>query len=260
MTSPEPGGPPIEVVGHRGAAGLHPGNSRAAFEVALACGVDRIECDIQRAADGTLVVVHDESVRLLNGGRRRVRDASVAELRDSLPGFVTLDDLAALVGDRTPLLLDLKCPGYEREIGDAIARFRWTDSAVVSSTHARSLRRLRTRFPTLRLGLSTGHLATSTPTALGRRLVRLLLRRLLPVGLPVVLRSIGATDAMLQHHVASPPLVARLRAEGRRVNVWTLNTPEAIERAVALGVDSITSDRPDLARCLVGSSQRAEMG
>lgn len=247
---------PIEIVGHRGAAAYHPGNSRAAFETAIALGVDRIECDVQPAADGTLVLIHDAEITTVDGRRRRVRELTIAELRRSLPGLVTLDELAALAAGRA-LLLDLKRPGYEAALIAAIERHGWAETAVVSSTDVRSLRRLRAASPTLRLGLSTGHWATSAPTRCGRRLVRVAFRRFLPRLLPAVLAIAGASEAMLQHHVVTPTLVARLHARGRRANAWTVNEPDDLDRVVAAGVDSVTSDRPDLARRIVAAANRS---
>ena len=50
---------PVRVVGHRGAAGLAPENTLAAFARALDTGVDGIEMDVHLSADGQLVVHHD---------------------------------------------------------------------------------------------------------------------------------------------------------------------------------------------------------
>jgi len=47
------------VIGHRGAAGLAPENTLAAFSKALDIGVDGVELDVQLSADGIAVVHHD---------------------------------------------------------------------------------------------------------------------------------------------------------------------------------------------------------
>lgn len=49
----------IDVQGHRGARGLAPENTLAAFERALEVGVDTLELDIGITADGVAVVAHD---------------------------------------------------------------------------------------------------------------------------------------------------------------------------------------------------------
>jgi len=237
----------IEVVGHRGAAAYHPGNSRPSVETALSLGVDRIEGDVRRAADGTLVLVHDEQVSLPDGRRRPVEQLSTDDLRQALPGFLTLDEWGELIADRVPLLIDVKRPDFEERLSAAIGRRGWAASAVVSSTDARTLRRLRAAHPSIRLGLSTGHWASTTPAVLGRA-AGAALRLLLPVLLPTVLRLTGATEAMLHHRVATRRLVARIRGGGRRVYVWTVNEPSEVRRVAALGVSGITSDRPDMVR------------
>lgn len=241
-------GRPIEVVGHGGAGAVHPGNSRASIETALTMGVDRIECDVQLAADGALVLVHDDAVPLPDGGKRLVRRATTAELRTLLPGLLTLDDLVEVTMGRAPLLLDVKRAGYEADVVAAIRRHGLAGTASLSSTYLSTLHRLRAAFPTMRLGLSTGHLAGGDPISPWRTVARWGLRLLVPLPLFASLRLVGATEAMLQHRVATVPLVTALHAGQWQVNVWTVDRPEAIRRAIALGVDGIISNRPDLVR------------
>ena len=47
------------IVGHRGAAGLAPENTLAAFRKACELGVDAVELDVFLTADSTIVVHHD---------------------------------------------------------------------------------------------------------------------------------------------------------------------------------------------------------
>jgi glycerophosphoryl diester phosphodiesterase len=47
------------IIGHRGAAGLAPENTLAAFARAIDLGVDGVELDVQLSADGEVVVHHD---------------------------------------------------------------------------------------------------------------------------------------------------------------------------------------------------------
>ena len=50
------------IIAHRGASGLRPENTLAAFERAIQLGSDGIEFDIQLTADGIIVVHHDYNV------------------------------------------------------------------------------------------------------------------------------------------------------------------------------------------------------
>lgn len=240
-----------EVIGHGGAGADHTPNSEAAIRAALASGVDRIELDVLASGDGVLVLAHDATIAIGSGRRRAVDSLSLAELRAHEPELLTLDEAATLVGGRVPLLLDAKRAGYEDLLSAAISDHGWTGTATVSSTYALSLWRLRRRFPGLRLGLATGHWAGSTPTAPLRAAVTAALRLLAPMPLLAAMKSIGATDTMLHHQVATAPLVADFQRRGYRVNLWTVDHPGAIERANAFGADGIISNRPDLVRRLV---------
>ena len=48
----------MRLFGHRGASAVCPENTRAAFEWAFRHGAAGVECDLQRLADGTIVVLH----------------------------------------------------------------------------------------------------------------------------------------------------------------------------------------------------------
>lgn len=87
----EMAGKPL-VIGHRGAAGLLPENTLAAFRRGCELGVDAIELDVLVSADGELVVHHDfrlkpEIARAADGGwiasgaPPAIKDLSLAQLR-----------------------------------------------------------------------------------------------------------------------------------------------------------------------------------
>lgn len=58
-----------------------PENSRAALEHCVLLGVDMMELDVRRAADGTLVVIHDASVERTTNGHGKVADLTLAQLQ-----------------------------------------------------------------------------------------------------------------------------------------------------------------------------------
>lgn len=55
--------PKTVIIGHRGAAGLAPENTLAAFSKAIASGADGVELDVLLSADGELVVHHDFALK-----------------------------------------------------------------------------------------------------------------------------------------------------------------------------------------------------
>lgn len=100
----------IMVIGHRGAAGLAPENTLAAFAAALDMGVDAVELDVHLTRDGILVVYHDftlkpETTRTPDGEwldmwtGLAIRDLSLAELKTYDVGRLDPDSFYA---DRYP--------------------------------------------------------------------------------------------------------------------------------------------------------------
>jgi glycerophosphoryl diester phosphodiesterase len=237
----------IEIVGHGGAGDFFPGNSRESVEQALKIGVDRIEIDVQRSADGELVLVHDDQF-VVNGRKMPTDEITTSQFRRLLPGLLTLDELVTLNTSKVALLLDVKMPGYEPELIAAIRRHGLSGTASASSTHGIVLKRLKQAFPEMRLGLSTGHMATGIPIRPGRYLMSRALRFLTPRPLVVAMRGFGATETMIQHRVCTERLVRVVHDSGRKVNVWTVDRPEQMRRFIAMGVDGIISNRPDLVR------------
>jgi glycerophosphoryl diester phosphodiesterase len=53
----------IDIIGHRGAAGLVPENTLSAFERACEIGVDAIELDVLLTAGGNIIVHHDYALK-----------------------------------------------------------------------------------------------------------------------------------------------------------------------------------------------------
>jgi glycerophosphoryl diester phosphodiesterase len=80
------------VIGHRGAAGILPENTLAAFRRACELGVDGVELDVLVSADGELVVHHDFKLKpeiartsggawVPSGSQPAVKDLTLAQLK-----------------------------------------------------------------------------------------------------------------------------------------------------------------------------------
>ena len=59
----EPPAKKIDIIGHRGAAGLRPENTLSAFQRACEIGVDAIELDVLSTADNNVIVHHDYTLK-----------------------------------------------------------------------------------------------------------------------------------------------------------------------------------------------------
>ncbi len=126
-------------VGHKGADHVAPGNTADSFRAALEHGVDMIEFDVLRVPDGRLVLAHD------------YEDAAE---REPLTLDEGLDHLAGPEYGHLQLDVDLKLPGYEREVVDGLTRRGLAERSLVSTMYVESLDRLGELSPGLRRGWS----------------------------------------------------------------------------------------------------------
>ena len=221
-------------VGHKGADGLVPGNTRASFDAALGAGVDMIEFDVlAEPGTGRLVMAHDgehlRGAESLEEGLRHVAD-------DSFAG-VELD-------------VDLKLPGYEAEVVAALRRFGLARRGVISTQYRESLAALRAIDPGLRIGWSVPRARRDyTETwwsALTARGLLAVGRRVLPRQAAAALRR-GRCDALMAHwRLVTPALARAVAAAGGELYVWTVDDSAEIRRVAGLGVAGIISNDPRL--------------
>lgn len=68
------------VIAHRGASGLAPENTLAAFKTAIALGADGVEMDVQLSADNRVVVMHDARVNRTTNATGNVADFTANHL------------------------------------------------------------------------------------------------------------------------------------------------------------------------------------
>ena len=221
----------MKRVGHKGAHLIAPGNTAASFEAALDAGVDMIEFDVLRLRDGRIVLAHDYE----DAARREPMT-----LEEGLDHFAT-DAYAGVELD-----VDMKLPGYEREVVDGLAARGLTDRTLISSHYLDSLDLVPEG---IRRGLSVPRVKrdyTKSPLAPAAYAVARYVRARLPRRMAALARA-GRIDAVMAHWLlASRALVERMRAEGGEVYVWTVDDPKRIERIAALGVDGLITNDPRL--------------
>jgi glycerophosphoryl diester phosphodiesterase len=225
---------PLKRVGHKGADLVAPGNTIESFEAALRAGIDMIEFDVLRLRDGRLVLAHDP---------REAASRKPVTLDDGLEHF------AGEAYGSVELDVDLKAPGYEREVVEGLERHGLTDRALVSSTYLESMDRLGEIAPGLRRGWSIPRARrdyTKSVLAPGAYALMRLGRAILPTRAGAMLRA-GRFEAVMVHWLlVSRRLVATVHGAGGQVYVWTVDDGRRIERLAALGVDAVITNDPRL--------------
>lgn len=230
------------VYGHRGFSAAAPMNTLAAFELAAEVGADGVELDVQLSHDGHAVVIHDFAVDATTDGSGPVSDFTLAQLRELDAGawfgpqwrgarIPTLAEVFDAVGRRMLINVEIKTlphqdDGIEQIVADDIRGAGMEARVLVSSFNPFALQRFRAIMPRVPLG------------------------RLTFSGMPAEWRAQWrGIDCEALHPGQDEVDEAFMRAArtgGHLVNTWTVNDAQRARELLALGVDGIVSDRPDL--------------
>ena len=73
-----------------------------------------------------------------------------------------------------------------------------------------------------------------------------------PQAVAEAVKALGVEYIGINHIYLSKTLYQELRSQGLGVGAWTVNDEETMKKIAALGVDFITSDRPDLLATTLG--------
>ena len=243
-------------IGHKGADALVPGNTIASFEKAVEVGVDVIELDVLWTEDGhpsiapgkrsELVVAHDWHAA-----------AAADERGERLTFEAALEAFTRPPLDRVVVNLDIKLPGRDYEVFDAVRRHRLIERTTISTMEISTVKKLGQlkREDEIRSGLGLGWTVPKvTRDWLGMPKV---IRPALAMGLASVrIRMPGQVRRGFQglevdsvwafFGVVTPRLVETVHDAGKKLNVWTVDDPQRIESLIELGVDGICSNDPRL--------------
>jgi len=225
-------------VGHKGADLLVPGNTCESFDAALAAGVDMIEFDVlcERAdGSGQLLLAHDGEG--LRSGRAVTLADGAAHLASPAFAGVEFD-------------VDLKLPGYELRVLEALRQVGLAGRSLISSTYPESLDRIRAADPTVRIGWSVPRARRDYTagwlTLLPALAVLAAYRQQLPGRASQALIA-GRFDAIMAHwRLVTPALVTAVRDGGGELYAWTVDDARVISALAALGVDGIITNDPRL--------------
>ncbi|OGQ97457.1 MAG: hypothetical protein A2284_15925 [Deltaproteobacteria bacterium RIFOXYA12_FULL_61_11] len=225
-------------IAHRGASTLAPENTLTAFHLAVVCGADMIELDVQRTIDGELVVFHDHHVSRLTNGHGLVVRQTLANLRrlsircEQIP---TLQEVLERFSGHLGLNIELKARGTAAAVAALLAR--WPSPArrdevppyLVSSFLYTELRDPVLRASGLPLAVLTSKVTRTTLA---------------------VATELGAWSVNCSLRALEPTTVDRVHAAGFRLLVYTVNEPADLQRCMDLGVDGLFTDHPERLRSL----------
>ena len=247
-----------QVVAHRGSSHVNAEHTLAAYVAALDEGAEGLECDVRLTADGHLVCVHDRWVDRTANARGPVSTMDLADLNELdfaawKHPWADFDDEAPEIDEETrkvlttrrlmettadyarpvDLAIETKHPTryaglVERRLVELLESFGWAgknSAARVMSFSLVALNRVKKLAPDLDTVLLVDHLYSwqVSKTLMGEDWV------------------VGPGIDLLREN---PSFGRKLHRRGRRIHVWTVNTPQDLDLCVDLGVEAVITDRP----------------
>lgn len=255
------------IVAHRGASFDAPENTLAAFNLAWQKNADAIEGDFRLTKDGQIVCVHDKTTERTAPGHRSlvVAETSFDELETLDVGtwksetyrgekIPTLAEVLATVPKGKKIFVEIKC-GVEIAVPlqAALKASKLEDSQIVIiSFNEDVIKVCREQMPQYQANWLTAYSNENAEQTWQPTPAQVLQR----------LQDSQATGlgSQLNLTVVTPELVNQVKAiQASKAklgfHVWTVDDPQQVIAACELGVDSITTNRPEVVRNVVAKHQ-----
>ena len=250
----------VDEIAHRGSSFEQPENTLAAVREGIDDKVDFVEIDVQRTADGEIVLMHDTSLRRTTDVEQvfpdrapwTVADFTYAELLQLDAGSWKGQEFAGeqiptlaeavreLRSSRSGLLLEVKSPALYPGIGPDIADVLADEPGYLTSAVAGERLVVQSfdwdfmaEFDALLPQVPAGLLGAPTTAQLPEL-------------------STWADQINPHHSAVTSDYVAAVHAQGMTMNTWTVDDPAIMRRVIDLGVDGVITNQPDVLAEVLG--------
>lgn len=238
------------IIGHRGYPARFPENTLASFEGAILAGCDMIELDVTLTRDRKVIVIHDDTLDRTTNGKGPVRFHRLEEIRRldagswfdprfAMERVPELGEVLELTRNRCLVNIEIKASAFEagsppdaveHQVVELVKGSGTMEWVIVSSFDWRMLQRIAAmEHPPALAGISN--------QGADRRMVDRLL----------------AMEAFSWHprfSALTPAQVALVHAANIKVFPWTITTRKEAEKLLAMGVDGLICNDPEVLRTL----------
>lgn len=240
-------------IAHRGFSGKYPENTMLAFEKAIEAAADGAELDVHFTKDGEIVVIHDERIDRTTDAKGFVVDFTYEELSkfDASAGFAgvygfnkipTLREYFELVKPVDGFITNIELktseneyPGIEKAVMELIDEFQLEDRIIISSFNHYSVMRAKAVNPRIQCGF----LESSWIYNFGEY---------------TKTRNVECVHP--RFNSLNEESVAEIKSNSIRINTWTVNEEEDVERLYNLGIDAVITNFPDMAKRVIDNMKK----
>lgn len=231
----------MRLVGHKGADLIAPGNTLESFRAAVEAGVDTIEFDVIWLRDAHLPLEQRSPLVIAH-------DWAAAAARTPLTLPEALDAFLEPPLDQVEIDLDIKLPGREEDVVEAILERGLLDRAMISTNEMHTLKRVLELEPKLRRGWTYPKARrdyTKQPWAKPALQAALYGMRLQLPGLAAEkLPQFDVFAMWVYHPLVSAKLARICKLAGVELIAWTVDDEARMRKLVDMGVDGLVSNDP----------------
>lgn len=250
---------PIGLIAHRGAAGLAAENTLTAFRIGIAFNSDFIEMDVHLTKDGVPIIMHDPTIDRTTDGKGRITDLTLADLgrfsthstsqsyREPIPTLAQVLDLAKSksIQVEVAIMVDAdgkRYPGIEQKVLDALVAGGMLDRARILAFEFDTLKQVRAIRPHARTIALMSADNFRAPAGMN------------PLDPAAIIAGVSpfSDGISVSKDSLSVKLVEAAHDRGLLVGVWTVDSEADMQKFIGMGVDSITTDRPDVLKKTLG--------
>lgn len=229
----------VKVIAHRGGSSLAPENTLAAFKKAIDVKADYFELDVQLSSDDSLMIMHDNTVDRTTNGTGAISSMTYAKLRtfdagskfssayagEKIPTLAEALQTARNSANNIGVVVEIKStdPTLPAKTVKMIQDWKMTSRVIVSSFYLDQLTQVKTIDPTIKVQV----FATVTNAVIDQM---------------TAIKGEWVGDG----GTPTKELLAYSHSKNIQYNCWTINTASQMVQLIALGVDAITTDYPDV--------------
>ena len=243
------------VIAHRGGRSLGPENTVYTFKRAVELGTDVLEMDLQTTSDGALVILHDREVERTTNGKGAVDSFTLSELKKLDAGFrwspddsrsyplrnkgVTIPTLTEVFTAFPDIRINIEIKSSQvntiQNLCRTIRDHGMSEKVMVACFDSGKLGEFRSLCP---------EVATSAGASEAAVFYWLQWAHLESAYSPSS-QALQIPEVYGENRIATRRFLDAAHARNLRVQVWTVNDTESMQRLIDLGVDGIMTDYPE---------------
>ncbi len=237
------------VVGHRGFSAAAPENSMASIEKCIQCKANGCETDVRATQDGVLVLFHDDNLkRLIRNITPEQKSKTIADFDfktvktfdcngTQIPAFS--EYLKALKNTGCRPVIEIKVPQIEKAVIDQIRANKMESQVVIIAFDVNVVKNCRTIAPEIQSAWLCVRKGKESETDFSERVIK-------------TLAECGTNIVDMAEAGLSEGVFKQLKAAGIRIMVWTCDKPQRMKVLFDMGVESVTTNKPDAALSVLG--------